>query len=312
MAEVAGIVIGLVPIVLKCLKSYRSTRERLESFRDYTRVISEIQLRLSLARASFRHSCQLLLENVVDVAHERSDMVKDPQHKMWQEESLDRRFRDTLGHEYEIFEDIFNNVLGNLCEAQKKMEKCIASPVKDSAAPSTIAQRFQTAFHVSRKENQYGKWLDELDKWNERLKRLIKQRLSSTDRQRSSAHGLIRKAIPQHYIDVSTTAQRLHDTLHDSWSCTNVSHTGHQAKLALDPKPQPGGVQLDVVIACRRLDTGMVSKSVSTPISPRFLLTREVLLRMSSQSGCMSNRQQHTKPPQIQRQQYPQTLQLRP
>ncbi|KAH7071122.1 hypothetical protein BKA63DRAFT_67388 [Paraphoma chrysanthemicola] len=250
--EAAGLAVGVVPIVLECLKAYRGTKHRLDTFRNYTHVVFDIQLRLRFATAEFRQSCQLLLELVVGRAQERSDMVADPQHSAWQDPSLDRHFRKLLKRDYALIEDILIKIHVNLSQTQTKLKECTDRPAMEDSSQSSIGERFQAAFHISRKESRYGEWLDELDIWNKRLGRLCKQTRRDVDRCEPAIGRAVRRVVPQYYRDVSLASQRLHEALQESWSCTNISHTGHQAKLGLGATFDVGGTQLEMTIACRQ------------------------------------------------------------
>ena len=109
------------------------------------------------------------------------------------------------------------------------------------------------AFNTSRKENEYVRQLDSLDKWNKRLSKIRKQRCKIQKRQRKvpPAACIIRKSVPRSYRQIRVASELLGESLHDSWSCTNESHSGHQAKLSLDARSGPQDVQLDVVVACQ-------------------------------------------------------------
>ena len=127
-------------------------------------------------------------------------------------------------------------------------------------------RRVYQAFDISCKENTYRKWLDDLDQWNSKLSRLRAQRCKLQKQRSNRMEGLIRKSTPKRYIDIHTASQKLHDSLRDSWSCTNISHVGHQAKLSLDAHAEYGTAHLDIVIACRRRQSA--GEANDTPRSP--------------------------------------------
>lgn len=249
--EIAGLVLGIVPIVVEILKSYRTTKECLGTFRRYGEVIQDVQLRYSVAAASFTNDCQLLLKTVVDDACELPEMLKDPQHSGWQEPQLEARFRSFLEHDYTLFEHMMTRIREVLRDTQAALMKCEGQGAGVSTQPSA-ARRLQQAFNIARKENEYRRWLDSLDQWNIKLSRLRKQRCKLRKRQSAQSGCLVRKAVPRKYGDIQAASQRLHESLQDSWSCTNISHTGHQAKLSLEANADYGNVRLDIIIACRR------------------------------------------------------------
>jgi hypothetical protein len=248
--EVAGLVFGVIPIIVEILKSYRTARDRLNTFRKHTQIANEVQLRYRVAATNFSNDCQLLLKGVIDDACELSQMVGDPQHSGWQDPQLESRFRAFLEPDHTLFEDIITLIQNVLRDTEAALKDCSEQP-SGSGLQHTTAQRLYLAFNISRKENRYRKWLDTLDCWNEKLSVLRKQRceLQRTSFGRS---GLLnRKAVPQKYGEIQVASHRLHKSLENSWSCTNVSHTGHHAKLSIEATAEYGNVRLDIVIASR-------------------------------------------------------------
>jgi hypothetical protein len=246
--EVAGLVAGVVPVVIEILKSYRTAKDRLRTFKHHTQVIKDVRLRYSVAASNFSNDCQLLLKAIVGNAREVADMLEDPQHYAWGDPQLVPRFHAFLERDYILFEEITILIRDILRDTDSALKDCEA---QHHGRRHTVSQRLYEAFDISRKENQYRRWLDTLDDWNGKLSKLRKQRCKLHKRDIGKG-WLVRKALPRDYGDIRVASQSLHETLQDSWSCTNLSHTGHQAKLSLDTKADSGSVRLDVIIACRR------------------------------------------------------------
>lgn len=260
--EITGLVFGVIPIVVEILKSYRTTRDRLHAFRKHTQVINEVRLRYRVAATNFSNECQLLLKAVVDDSRVLSEMVQDPKHDAWQDPQLESRFRAFLERDYSLFEDIIVLIRDVLRDTQNALTDCLEQR-SESSLQHPAAQRLYLAFNISRKENKYRRWLENLDDWNKKLGKFRKQRFKLQKRCPTQSGGVIRKAVPQMYGDIRVASQRLHESLQDSWSCTNVSHTGHQAKLSLEAQAEYGNVRLDMIIACRSKSATTLQKYVS-------------------------------------------------
>jgi len=252
--EVAGLAIGIVPIVVEILKSYSIAKDRLKTFARYTQVALEVQLRYRIAAGNFSNDCQLLLKAAVKDAHELSDMVQNPKHTGWQDHSLEDTFRQFLDRDYQLLEEIVVKIRDVLRDTKRRLtelDDSLPDPGQADEKRASIKQLYQ-AFNVSLKENKYRRWLDELDQWNKKLSHLRAQRCKLQKQRNCRPDCLIRKSMPKCYGDIRTASQKLHESLKNSWSCTNVSHVGHQAKLSLDAKAEYGTARLDMVIACRR------------------------------------------------------------
>ncbi|PVH96307.1 hypothetical protein DM02DRAFT_687942 [Periconia macrospinosa] len=226
--EIAGLAIGIVPIVIEIIKAYRSTRDHLQTFTHHVQVVQDVRLRYRVAATNFTNDCQLLLEPVVEDAGELYNMVDDPKHEGWTKPSLEERFREFLDRDYETCEQIVVHIRDVLRKTQSRLEAL--RNINDE--PGTL-KRLHQAFNVAIKENEYRRSLDELDQWNIKL-------------------GLA--AALKRFADTRVASQGLYKSLHESWTCTNISHVGHQAKLSLDAHTENGSTQLDIVIACHRRD----------------------------------------------------------
>lgn len=253
--EVAGLVFGVIPIIIEILKSYRTTRDRLNAFRKHSQIVNEVQLRYRVAATNFNNDCQLLLKAVVDDAREISKMMGDPQHSGWRDPQLEARFRAFLEPNYTLFEDIITLIRDVLRKTQEDLQGCFEQPPGPGSQHIT-ARRLYLAFNISRKENKYRRWFDTLDSWNKKLSKLRKQRCKLQKQCYVQSSCLVRKVVPQEYTDIQVASHRLHKSLQESWSCTNDAHTKHQAKLSLEATAEHGSVRLDIVIACRKRYAG--------------------------------------------------------
>lgn len=250
--EVASLVLGVVPVVVGVLKSYRSARDRFKAFRYYTDVANGVRLSYETAAASFKNDCQLLLQCVLQDVREISQMVEDPEHGAWHVPQLETRFRNYLGADYGVFELMITEIKRILRETGECLEDLLNEDTKKRNSQHDTKQRLYMAFNVSRKENRFRKWLQDLHDRNTQFGDLNKQRRKLYKRHTAQSGYIVRKALPRKYGCVQIASQRLHESLNDSWSCENVMHSGHEAKLCLEAKADYGRVRLDMVIACRR------------------------------------------------------------
>jgi hypothetical protein len=254
--EIAGLAIGVIPVVVEILKSYRTAKERIDSFRKHGEVVFDIQLRYRVAATSFSNDCRLLFKAVVHNARELPAMLEDPQHDAWRDPNLESQFRAFLEQDYQLFKDIVLLIRNVLRDTQNALQDCERQIGNVQLA---AAHRLYLTFNVSLKENRYRQWLDTLDGWNNKLIKLREQRCKLFKPRSLQTGSLAHKAIPREYGDIRTAAQGLHESLRDSWSCTNVSHIGHQAKLSVEANAEYGNVHLNMVIACNK-DDGKAEK----------------------------------------------------
>ncbi|KAF1912799.1 hypothetical protein BDU57DRAFT_589639 [Ampelomyces quisqualis] len=251
--EIAGLVFGVIPLVVEILKHYSTTKSRLTTFARHAEVENEIQLGFHVAAANFNNSCRLLLQAVVTYPAEVSDMMEHPTDKRWQEQGndIEKRLRSLMEGDYDLCQNIITRIRDILRETHENLAKLEGGLKNTKHLDHDLTRKIWHAFNTSRKENEYVRQLDLLNKWNKALGRLRKQRCKIQKRRSVSSACIIRKAAPRSYQQIRIASQHLGDSLHDSWSCTNTSHSGHQAKLSLDAHSGLNDVQLDIVVACR-------------------------------------------------------------
>lgn len=252
--ELAGLVFGIVPIVVEILKSFSVAKGRLRSVAQHAQVVYNVQLRYRVAATNFGNDCQLLLRSIIEDPRELAQMIDDPIHSAWEDPSLDERLRQFLGRDSEVFEKVVVRIRDVLRETGARLSQLDQDLRAVQNDPRLTLKRLCTAFDISCKENAYYKSLDDLDQWNTKLSCLRAQRCKLHKQRSYHLDSLVRKTVPKRYDDIRTASQKLHDSLRESWSCTNISHVGHQAKLSLDADAEHGTARLDMAISCRRKD----------------------------------------------------------
>lgn len=262
--EIAGLVFGVVPVVVEILKSYSTARRKLTTFSRHTEVACDIQLRFQVAAANFNNDCRLILQATIAHPSDVSEMMEDPTHKGWQEEGKDieQRLRGLMQQDYELCQNIVTRLRDILRETRESLTKLEDKLGNTKQPQHEFVRKIWHAFDTSRKQNEYIRQLDSLDKWNKALNKLRKQRCKIQKRRNVPSACIIRKAVPRSYQQIRIASQQLGESIHDSWSCTNTSHVGHQARLSLDAKSGHDSVQLDVVVACQPKLDSTLQKSV--------------------------------------------------
>jgi hypothetical protein len=262
--EIAGLVFGVIPLVVEILKHYSTAKSRLIAFSRHTAVVCDIQLGFQVAAANFNNDCRLLLQAVVDQAADVAELIEDPTDKRWLEQAndIEKRLRGLMEGDYDMYQNIVTRIRDILRETHESLIKLESGLTNAKHSHHELAQRIWHAFNTSRNENEYMRQLKSLNKWNKALGKLRKQRCKIEKGCSVSSAGIIRKALPRRYRQIRVASQHVGESLHDSWSCTNISHIGHQAKLSLDAQSGHDDVQLDIVVACRPKPTDTNTKYV--------------------------------------------------
>jgi hypothetical protein len=252
--EVASLALGAVPIIIEILKSYHVARDRFNTFRKYISVVNEVRLSYMSAAAIFKNDCRLLLLAVVEDTRDVSPMLKDPAHEAWMYPQLEERFRAFLEEDYTLFESLIVQIRDVLRDTTANLRSCLQEPpdkdAQDATTQNQIKHRLFQAFNISYNENQFRRWIDKLDSWNSQFGKLNEQRRQLQQQHLTQPGSIVRRTLPRRYSDIQVASQRLHESLNRSWSCRNVAHEEHKAKLCLEAIAEYGDVRLDMVIAC--------------------------------------------------------------
>lgn len=100
-ATVAGLVLGLAPLIISAVENYEVTFQPFVTYRRYSEEISKFAARLDTQKAIFNNQCQLLLlaaekngsqEDVI-----LDNILKDPCHPSRWNETLNDRLEALLG-----------------------------------------------------------------------------------------------------------------------------------------------------------------------------------------------------------------------
>jgi len=109
--EVAGLVLGILPILVEALKAYSSAAEKIHTFRHVSREIGRIQRRFQTQKQLFKNECFHLLSLVVDEDDAAWEMLANKSHALWQDPGLDGKMRKRLcGDNFRTCQDLLSDI----------------------------------------------------------------------------------------------------------------------------------------------------------------------------------------------------------
>ena len=126
MAETAGLVLGVIPLIISAIENYDSIFQPVKIFTSTYQVeVKKFRDDLFVERNRFREECKWLLKSVLSSDDTRS-MVKDAQHPLWQNyRSLDDQLGERLNDNYEACEAALKSivdVLGRILDDTKNID----------------------------------------------------------------------------------------------------------------------------------------------------------------------------------------------
>jgi hypothetical protein len=108
--EVAGIVLGAFPLLIRALESYREGAEVLSDWWNIQRAYKKCRQDLSYHQLLFEgHVEQFLLPLVVD-DNELKMLMASPSDEAWKDPDLERRLQNRLPRSYDLFLDIIGSI----------------------------------------------------------------------------------------------------------------------------------------------------------------------------------------------------------
>jgi len=122
----AGLVLGVLPLVISAIEHYDDMLRPFLSYRNFTSRAQKIYDELETERAIFCTECRLLLSTVAqrDVI---SRMFDNPDHPSWNDQVVCQRFGDQLGASGAACASVICKIKGTLDEIGKKCEKYSAA-----------------------------------------------------------------------------------------------------------------------------------------------------------------------------------------
>lgn len=91
--ELAGLVVGIVPLIREVIKSYTTVRSFIKTYRRYSDEIRRLFCQFDVQKTNFENECDLLLQGI-----EGQD---DPENDSGEDAMLDSRLRERLSRNYE-------------------------------------------------------------------------------------------------------------------------------------------------------------------------------------------------------------------
>jgi hypothetical protein len=97
--EVAGLVLGAIPLLVSGLESYIKGVATIKRYFKYKNELKSLLRTLTTEYDIFRNSCEMLLEGLVH-AHKMTLLLKDPGGNLWKDPFIERKLKNRLQSSY--------------------------------------------------------------------------------------------------------------------------------------------------------------------------------------------------------------------
>ncbi|KAF5237771.1 hypothetical protein FANTH_10646 [Fusarium anthophilum] len=149
--EVAGIVLGSIPIVVSALQCYMNGLGTLQNFRSYKRILKSLILNLKNEHMNFQNICETLLTGIAPQTR-IEEMIRDPFGDLWREEEIFKKLRLRLWSSLQVFDDRVQDMREAIEEMMEKLN--VGTDGKaDWAESSSLRKQFKRATFILHKSN---------------------------------------------------------------------------------------------------------------------------------------------------------------
>ncbi|KAI8259093.1 hypothetical protein K4K56_006812 [Colletotrichum sp. SAR 10_98] len=150
--EVAGVVLGTIPLVISALEHYKQGISTIRTWRNYNRELRILILSLETERVRFQDVCEKLLVGLVSPCQIES-MVEDPFGPAWQEDVIQAKIKARLWRSFSIFEDIVKDMEEATKEMMKKLDLQPDGKIKWQEATFVIREFKRASFVLKRSDH---------------------------------------------------------------------------------------------------------------------------------------------------------------
>ena len=209
--EVAGIVLGSIPLVIAALEHCGQGLWTLQRWRKYQRELRSLTRNLETERVKLQNVCEKLLIGLVPPAMIES-MIDDPMGDLWKDKETLRNIEIRL---WKCF-DVFERTIGDIKAAVDEMDKHI-----DSQRGGKVPELKRAIFTLSRW--QYADLLSTIREGVSNLENLADRNIELEPARRVRSHGKL-------FILLQDISKSLYSALRSSLDCS----AGHDVGLRLE------------------------------------------------------------------------------
>ncbi|KAM5347354.1 hypothetical protein ACJ41O_010359 [Fusarium nematophilum] len=184
--EVAGIVLGSVPLLISAMEHYKAGLDPVKAFIRYQDELNRALRDLSALHTSLAMTLKVLLKQVASQA-EVVDMMANCRHDLWKSHELDESLRDLLQEAYNAYAHILGDIESHLISLASKLQGLdrwsgtsneleaiiIANPPSSSTATLRPSYKFKNRLKFAMKKKRVVELVDNVNKRTADLDALI-------------------------------------------------------------------------------------------------------------------------------------------
>ncbi|KAK1775126.1 hypothetical protein QBC45DRAFT_383982 [Copromyces sp. CBS 386.78] len=228
--EVAGIILGALPLIVTALESYTKTSEMMHTRRAYTREVKLLARGLETERVKLQNICEQLLIGIA-LPHKIEEMIEAPGGKSWEDQEIDGKIRQRLWKSSAIFEGKLEDIDKATKELKLKLQIDTDSQVNSISLIRSKTREFRKMDFVLHK-SEYHQLLARVREDVSSLETLTNQNVSLEPERRK------RMSLRLHRI-MHSVSDSIHQALRTAVSACQCP-TSHNVGLKLVPPVDTG------------------------------------------------------------------------
>lgn len=137
MAEVAGLVLGAIPLIISILNHKDEVSEYTLAFFRWQKAKSLMTRQLALCQVDFEINMRLLLKNTVST-EKHFGMIENPQHSSWTDGEFLQKIEGKLGKSYALLISILRDIEGSMLWIVSSLEIADQDEVRQSSCQTSV------------------------------------------------------------------------------------------------------------------------------------------------------------------------------
>ncbi|KAK8171503.1 hypothetical protein BKA80DRAFT_213218 [Phyllosticta citrichinensis] len=242
--EVAGLVLGAVPLIIEAMKQYADGARTVKRFIFYEEPLRDLSRNLRAERAICQNTCEKLLQGIAPES-EIDGLLQDMDGKLWERLDLEPAVRLRLGRSHEPFVE----TLIRMGEVIREIANKLKLDQKYHANRTKKFRKEYERLQFTLKKSSYDELMKTVCRYNKRLNQLADQ--SSRHEQGLNGHS-VRCKLPD-FRNFQRYASAIHALIQRCFNCTCSNF--HTASLRLDrPREDrdintPGGFRFGLLFS---------------------------------------------------------------
>ncbi|KAI8940840.1 hypothetical protein NX059_002101 [Plenodomus lindquistii] len=236
--EVAGLVLGCLPLIIQGIESYNEGLDPIKSFMRWEQQLPQFIRKLRTQHVHYALSIRYLLEPITSEV-ELSEMLADPgsSQQLWKSKDMAMRLQDRLQESYQAYHSTITDIerITKLIASKLDLDRANELTRNDLEAIVAANPKKGDKFEL-RKRIRFGMskktikgLLNELDECNKEL-----ERFSEKTEKIQSYRKSVKPSNTARVRRLQGYAKSLHESLTLCWSCTCKS--SHKSSLRLDQR----------------------------------------------------------------------------